>query len=126
MSKVHGISPSMQTALATHFSELDPGPIGDGPQALVVAGGRIYAEGIPEANVPACSACHGPGARGTAEIPRLAGQLYAYTVKELTRWSTVRGQGPATENLSSVMAPIAHDLSEPQTAAVAAYLSHLK
>ncbi len=126
MPKVHGVSPSMRPALAAHFSELDPGPAGDGPPNLVVAGGKIYEEGIPEANVPACSACHGPAAKGKAEIPRLAGQLYPYTVKELTRWSIERGHGSGKEDLSSVMAPIAHDLSQSQAAAVSAYLSYLK
>jgi cytochrome c553 len=116
----------MRTVLTMHFSQLNPGPVGDGPRDLVVAGEKIYQEGIPEANVPACSACHGPEAHGKAEIPRLAGQLYTYTLKELTRWSVERGHGPPKEDLSSVMAPITHNLSQSQTAAVAAYLSYLK
>ena len=31
----------------------------------------------------ACAACHGPDAKGTGEIPRLAGQLPDYTVNKL-------------------------------------------
>jgi cytochrome c553 len=68
-------------------------PIGGGPRNLLGTGKRIYDEGIPEANIPACAACHGPDAKGQEAIPRLAGQLYAYTVKELTNWSRERGQG---------------------------------
>jgi cytochrome c553 len=64
MPKVHSISVPMRTALAAHFSELSPEPIGNSPEDLVAAGKRIYAEGAPEANVAACSACHGPEAKG--------------------------------------------------------------
>ncbi len=126
MSKIHGPSAPMRTALAAHFSALDPEPIGDGPKDLVAAGRKIYAEGVPEANVPACSACHGPEAKGKAEIPRLAGQLYPYTVKELDGWVKERGQDPGKAEIAPVMTPVAHAMSHPQITAVAAYLSYLK
>lgn len=124
--KVHAVSPTMRTALAAHFSELTPPPLGDGPEPLVAAGKKIYEEGVPEANVPACSGCHGPEAKGREVIPRLAGQIYSYTVKELTHWNKERGHGPAETGISSVMTPVAHTLTEPQIDAVAAYLSYLK
>jgi cytochrome c553 len=56
----------------------------------------------------------------------LAGQLYAYTVKELTNWSKERGQRSAKEDTSAVMTPIAHALSPAQVSAIAAYLSYLR
>jgi cytochrome c553 len=68
MSRVHGLSPDMRSALAAHFQGLDPRPIGGGPRNLVGAGKRIYDEGIPEANIPACAACHGPDAKGQEAI----------------------------------------------------------
>jgi cytochrome c553 len=126
MSKIHGPGVSMRTALAAHFSKLDPGPIGDGPKDLVAEGKRIYAEGVPTANVPACSACHGPEAKGKAEIPRLAGQLYPYTVKQLEGWSKKRGNDLANVDMAGVMTPVAQAMSHAQIAAVAAYLSYLK
>jgi cytochrome c553 len=126
MARVHGLSPDLRAALAAHFRELDPRPIGGGPRNLLGTGKRIYDEGIPEANIPACAACHGPDAKGQEAIPRLAGQLYAYTVKELTNWSRDRGQGPAKDDTSAVMTPIAHALSPAQVNAIAAYLSYLK
>jgi len=126
MPKVHDVSPAMRVALAAHFSSLNPEPIGDGPRDLVATGKTIYEEGVPEANVPACSGCHGPEAKGKAEIPCLAGQLYPYTEKELTDWSKERGQNPSNESVAAVMTPVAHSLSQPQIAAVAAYLSYLK
>jgi cytochrome c553 len=126
MSRVHGLSPDMRSALATHFRGLDPRPIGGGPRNLVGTGKRIYDEGIPEANIPACAACHGPDAKGQEAIPRLAGQLYAYTVKELTNWSRERGQGSAKDDTSAVMTPIAHAMTPAQVSAIAAYLSYLR
>ena len=71
----HVLSPPMLTALATHFRNLDPKPFGGAPRGSIATGKRIYEEGLPEANVPACSACHGMQGKGQNEIPRLAGQL---------------------------------------------------
>jgi cytochrome c553 len=124
MSKVHGLSPEMQTALATHFKDLHPKPFGGAPRELADAGKKIYEEGIPDANVPACSACHGPEGKGSGANPRLAGQLYPYTVKELVNWSTERGQ--RTSDTSAIMQPIARSLTKSQTEAVAAYISYLE
>lgn len=122
----HSLSPSMLAALANHFHDLRPPPMGDGPQRLVASGKTIYEEGIPEANVAACFACHGLEAHGQDEIPRLAGQLFPYVVKELTNWVKERGQGSGTSDTSAIMAPTAHNLTSSQIAAVAAYVSHLK
>src|ERR1700694_989501 len=55
----HVLSPSMLTALATHFRELNPAPVGGAPRHLAATGKTIFADGLPEDNVPACSACHG-------------------------------------------------------------------
>jgi cytochrome c553 len=126
MSKIHGPGEPLRTALAAHFSKLDPEPIGDAPKDVVAEGKKIYAEGIPTANVPACSACHGPEAKGKAEIPRLAGQLYPYTVEELEGWSEKRGNDLASGDMAAVMTPVAHAMSHAQISAVAAYLSYLK
>ena len=70
-------------------------------------GKTIYEMGIPEANVAACSACHGPEAKGQEEIPRLAGQLFPYTVKQLTGWGKERG-----ESLAAIMVPTTHNLTQ--------------
>lgn len=126
MSSIHGPSEPMRAALAEHFSKLDPEPIADGPKELVAAGKKIYAEGVPTSNVPACSACHGPEAKGRAEIPGLAGQLYPYTVAQLEGWSTKRGNDLQNADMAAVMTPVAHAISHDQIAAVAAYLSYLK
>jgi cytochrome c553 len=126
MSKVHGLSLEMRTALAIHFRDLDPGPIGGGPKNLVATGKTVYEEGVPEADIPACAACHGPEAKGQEAIPRLAGQLYPYIVKELTNCSKERGKGPAKDDTSATMASIAQSLTQSHIAALAAYLNYLK
>ena len=122
----HVLSPSMVTALAEHFKDLDPKPLGGAPKELVAAGKKIYEEGVPGVDVPACSSCHGPEAKGNGAFPRLAGQLHDYIFKKLVNWSKERGQDPAKPDTSAIMEPIAHNLTEPQIAAVAAYLSYLE
>ena len=64
--------------------------------------------------------CHGAEGKGNGPFPRLAGQLYAYVVAQLTNWGHER-----TEENSQIMAPIAHGLTKPQIEAVAAYVSGL-
>ena len=122
----HVLSPAMQTALAKHFFGLDPKPLGGAPKELVAAGKKIYEEGLPDADVPPCAACHGPDAKGNGEFPRLAGQLHDYIFNKLVNWSQERGQDPAHPDTSAIMQPIAHKLTKPQIAAVAAYLNYLE
>lgn len=125
MSEVHGTSSELRSALARYFTELDPTALADGPNDSAGAGKSIYEQGDPRANVPACSGCHGPAAKGTGVIPSLAGQLFSYTVKELTDWVGER-RGATGKSESSVMTPIATRLTKPQIAVLASYLSHLE
>jgi cytochrome c553 len=122
----HVLKPSMLTALAAHFKELNPKPLGGAPKELVAAGKKIYEEGVPSAEVPACASCHGPEAKGADAFPRLAGQLHDYVAKKLLNWSKERGQDPAKPDTSAIMEPIAHNLTEAQVKAVAEYLSYLE
>jgi cytochrome c553 len=122
----HVLSPAMRTALAKHFSELNPKPLGGAPKGLVAMGKKIYEGGIPDADVPPCASCHGPEAKGTGEFPRLAGQLNDYILNKLLNWNTERGQDPAKPDTSAIMQPIAHKLTKPQIEAVAAYLNYLE
>jgi cytochrome c553 len=127
MSNVaHALNPSMITALATHFSELHPKPLGGASMDLVAAGKKIYEEGIPATEVPPCATCHGPEAKGNGPFPRLAGQLQDYILRKLTNWSKERGQDPAKPDTSAIMEPIAHSLTASQVSAVAAYLNYLE
>ncbi len=122
----HVLSPTMIAALAASFRSFNPAPLGGAPKHQVAAGKKIFEDGVPDANVAACAACHGPDATGKGPVPRLAGQLYPYLVKELTNWGKERGQIPEHADTSFIMAPVAHSLTRPEVEAVAAYLSYLK
>jgi cytochrome c553 len=122
----HALSSSMLNALAMHFKDLDPKPLGGAPKDLIPAGKQLYEDGVPAADVPACASCHGPEAKGVEAFPRLAGQLNDYVLKKLQNWSNERGQDPAKPDTSAIMEPIAHNLTEAQIRAVAAYLSYLE
>jgi cytochrome c553 len=127
MSNVaHVLRPAMINAIAARFQSLHPRPALGGPKRLVAAGRNIFENGVPEANVAACAACHGPNATGHGEIPRLAGQLFPYVVKELVNWPKERGQNPANPDTSLIMKPVAHSLNKRQIEAVAAFVSNLR
>ena len=117
----HVLSPAMVSALAIHFRDLNPKPLGGASKEHVAEGKKIYEEGVPGANVIACASCHGKEAKGDGQFPRLAGQIYAYVTLQLTNWSKERA-----ENTSDIMAPIARGLTEMQIKAVAAYVSSLE
>jgi len=121
------LDPGLWPGLAEHFSALHPRAHPGGPKNLVAEGKKIFEEGIPDANIPACSACHGDNAQGNGDtVPRLAGQLYGYVVDELTDWvEGYRAKDPETPAVPNVMQPIASSLTKEQIAAVAAYLSRL-
>jgi len=122
----HSLSPGMIAALAADFRALNPPPLGGGARHLIRTGEKIFQNGVPEANVAACAACHGPEGQGSGETPRLAGQLPDYVYNKLINWSKERGQNPTEPDISAVMSPVAHSLTRPQVEAVAAYLCYLK
>jgi cytochrome c553 len=122
----HTLSPAMIAALAAQFRQLNPQPLGGAPKQLAATGKQIFEEGMPDINIAACAACHGPDATGSGQIPRLAGQVYPYVIKELTNWGKERGQNPAKPDTSAIMSPVAHSLNKSQIEAVAAFVSALK
>jgi cytochrome c553 len=122
----HVLSPAMLKGLSEHFRNLNPKPLGGASREFVAAGKKIYEDGVPSAEVPPCATCHGPEAKGADAFPRLAGQLNDYVAKKLLNWGKERGQDPAKPDNSAIMQPIAHNLTEAQVQAVAAYLSYLE
>jgi cytochrome c553 len=120
MARVHGLSPELRSSLAAQFRSFNPRAFGGGPRNAADTGRKIFEEGVPEANIPACAACHGPEGQGEGQNARLAGQLFPYTVNTLKNWGRDR-----TGDTASIMAPIARSLSQPDIVAVAAYMSNL-
>jgi cytochrome c553 len=79
---------------------------------LEQSGGKHFAR--------ACVGCHGPQARGTKEIARLAGQQQGYIR------NTLKGYRQAVGVRSDPrMTGVARNLSDPEIAALAAYLASL-
>ena len=105
----------------SYFSTIPPKAANDGDRELAAAGRAIYQEGIPDANIVACVACHGPNAQGVGEIPRLGGLAYTYLKRRLEQW----GQGYHAA-AGPPMPQIASKLSPKHIAALASYLSFMK
>ncbi len=112
------LGPQTARDLALYFSTVPPKPADDGNWDLAPIGKAIYDQGIPEQNVVACAACHGPDAEGVREIPRLGGLSYSYLKRRLDQW----GEGfHAAAQLP--MPFIAGKLSPSDIEAIASYLS---
>ncbi len=111
------LSPQTTRDLAQYFSQLPRRSANDGDRELVAGGEAIYQRGMPEANVAACVACHGPNAEGVGEIPRLGGLAYTYLKRRLEQW----GEGYHGA-LQHPMPHIASNLSRSQIEELASYL----
>ena len=122
----HVLDPAMVKSLAGYFQNLNPKPLdGTSSKENVAEGRKIYLEGVQKSDVPPCASCHGDDAKGRDAFPRLAGQLHDYVYRKLTNWDKERGQDKSNPDNSAIMQPIAHNLSEAQIKAVAAYVSQL-
>lgn len=84
------LDPNLMQALANHYANLPEGLA----KVKTIASAdltvddrlaeRIFASGLPEANLPPCSKCHAPGKR--PDYPTLAGQKPEYLAARLRRW----------------------------------------
>jgi cytochrome c553 len=115
------LGPQAAHDLAVYFSRLPRRAANDGYRELVARGEAIYQRGLPEANIAACVACHGPNAEGIGEIPRLGGLAYTYLERRLEQW----GEGYHGA-LKLPMPHIASQLSQNQIEELASYLSFVK
>ena len=106
--------------LAAYLSALPPEAAKDGDSELVAEGRSIFENGVPNENIAACQACHGPEAQGVREIPRLGGLSYNYLERRLEQWS----QGHDASG--TPMPKVGQSLSPNQIAALASYLSFVE
>ena len=107
--------------LADYYAAQSAASPGSADNPAVAARGRvIFEQGVPEKNITACTACHGPQAQGNEQFPRLAHQHADYLVKQLKIFQRTdeRPEG-------SIMKTIAHELTPENMADVAAYLQEL-
>jgi cytochrome c553 len=120
-SAVAALSPYAARDLANYFASIPPRPANDGDSALASKGKRIFMDGIPEANIVSCYACHGPNGEGVRDIPRLGGLAYFYIKGRLEQW----GQGYHS-TAGSPMPLVASHLGQEEVEALASYLSFVK
>lgn len=112
--------------MAEYFAAQNPPPLvvaGPAPEAqLVREGQRIVTGGVPARRIPACATCHGGDLAGREPgIPGLLGLRADYVSAQLGAWR----YGVRTALAPDCMQVIASSLTEPEVAAVAAYLSSL-
>ena len=118
---VAALDPHTARDLANYFATIPPKAANDGDSDLAARGRTIYLEGIPEANIASCYACHGPNAEGVRDIPRLGGLAYFYLKGRLEQW----GQGYHS-GVESPMPMVARHLGSNEIEALASYLSFVK
>ena len=83
-------------------------------------GGTLYDSGDAARGLPACMSCHGAAGNSTIVAnPKLAGQIEAYTHKQLVDFTTPNRQQP-------VMTTYAKMLTEDEKRHIAAYLATQK
>jgi cytochrome c553 len=112
--------------MAEYFAAQNPPPLVQPrravPAQVLGEGQRIVSQGVPGKKIPACQACHGDNLAGRAPgIPGLLGLRADYVSAQLGAWR----YGVRTALAPDCMQFVASSLSEPEVAAVAAYLSSL-
>jgi len=112
------LSDSTIDGIATYYSS--QAPVAGAPSASpeTAAGTKVFTEGIPTENVPACMSCHGEKAEGNGPIPRLAGQHQAYLARQLEAFASMA-------RANEIMHENSKDLTAEQIAEVTAYLATL-
>jgi cytochrome c553 len=112
--------------MAEYFAAQNPPPLVQ-PKSTATAqllrdGQHIVTEGVPGKRIPACIACHGAELTGREPgIPGLLGLRADYVSAQLGAWR----YGVRTALAPDCMQFVASSLTEPEVAAVAAYLSSL-
>lgn len=119
--KVKGLSPSDIEAVAEYYARQKPGHTPSGDDLLLAVGRYVYERGNRHTGLPPCATCHGVGAAGTTELPRLAGQHPQYIIRQVQAFKERSGSRD-----SAIMRVMSHRLSDLELEAVAAYLGNLK
>lgn len=90
--------------------------------ALVERGRTLAINGAWDRDVPPCFKCHAVDGGGVPpHFPPIAGQHASYTVSQLQAWKS----GARSNDPQKLMQTVAHNLSEEDIRAVAAYLATL-
>jgi len=109
--------------LAAYFSK-QTSTGGEADPTKLSQGQRLYRGGDTTKGVAACIACHGPSGDGNpaALYPAIAGQHAVYVAKQLRAYR----EGTRQTDSNQMMRNVAHQLSDAQIDAVAAYVQGLR
>lgn len=107
-------------AIARYYAAQPAGVHPPTDPELGAVGRFIYLRGNPYSGVPACKTCHGEDAKGSAQMPRLAGQHAAYLERQIKEFSQRK-----RTNDNEVMHMVAGRLAPLEARAVAQYLAGL-
>ena len=121
-----GLSLEAMREVARYYASLPeplPSPPPQDATLAIERGQAIASRGIPPQRVPACVACHGPGATHRNPIyPELAGQFADYLVLQLELFKKAHRGGSAYAHL---MRTVAARLTSEQMRDVALYYASL-
>ncbi len=111
--------------IGAYFASQTLIPKGADPE-LVSLGERIYRGGIPERDIAACAACHGPNGHGNplAAFPKINGQHSAYLFNTITAYSS--GTRTSDGDKNQMMRNVAEHLLENEIRALASYIQGLQ
>jgi cytochrome c553 len=104
--------------LAAHYASQPPAPGASGDAGLMAAGKKIFEEGIPSREVPACMSCHGEQGQGADTTPRLASQHSGYIEEQLSNFTTMA-------RANDVMHDNSKNLTAEEIRQIAAYVGSL-
>ena len=121
LDKAKQLTSEQMYAIGLYYQSLKPSVTLVADVQLAQVGQFVYDRGNPHTSLPACVTCHGTGARGTTELPRLAGQHPEYIIKQVKAFKS----GDRV-NDNTIMHLIASRVSDMELQAVATYLGGLK
>jgi cytochrome c553 len=118
------LSPQDMHDIAAYFAKQKRLP-GVADDKLAGAGEKIYRQGDPDRNIPACMACHGPDGAGNPgwRVPNIAGQHADYVQQQLKAWHD--GTTWGSDAHAQIMSTIAQRLTEQDISAVSSYVEGL-
>lgn len=117
LDKAQRLSEEQMWAIGQYYQSLKPVVTRVVDEPLARVGEYVYERGNTHSALPACVICHGSAARGTAELPRLAGQHPDYIVRQMKAF-----KDRSRNNDNAIMHVVAERITEMELQAVAAYL----
>ena len=119
--KAKQLSEEQMFAIGLFYQSMRPSLTQAVDPKLEQVGEFVYERGNAHTSMPACVICHGTAARGTTELPRLAGQHPDYIVRQMKAF-----KDRSRNNDNAIMHLVADRITELELQAVAAYLGGLK